>query len=114
MKFLVDENIRLEVAEFLIKEGHDVKRAVHGIRNGEVIRTALNDNRILVTSDLHFSNILMYPPQKYCGIIRFKIHPPSAAKEIEALKKLLLRFSSPSEFDKKLVVLEENDFRVRK
>lgn len=114
MKFLIDENIRLEVSEYLITEGHDVKRVPSGIQNGNVIKLAVADRRILITSDVHFSNILMYPPHKYNGIIRFKIHPPSAVKEVNALKKLLLEVSSQSKFDKRLFVVEENEFRVRK
>lgn len=114
MKFLIDENIGLEVTEFLSAEGHDAKRVPPGIKNGEVIKLALNEKRILVTSDVHFSNILMYPPHKFCGIIRFKIHPPSVSKEIAALKKLLKRFSSLSEFNKRLFVVEESEFRIRK
>ena len=114
MKFLVDENIRLEIAEYLKSQGHDVKRVSSGIKNGEIIKLALDNKRVLITSDVHFSNILIYPPDKYCGIIRVKIHPPSAEKEIAALKKLLAELPSPSAYDKKLFVLEESYFRVRK
>lgn len=114
MKFLIDENVCLEVSEYLRAEGHDVKRVPSGAKNGEVIKLALADKRVLVTSDGHFSNILMYPPHKHCGIIRFKIHPPAPAKELRAITKLLLRFSSSTGFDKRLFVLEEDDFRIRK
>ena len=114
MKFLLDENVRFEVSNFLTSEGYDVKRTPSGIKNGQVIKLAVDERRILVTSDVHFSNILVYPPHKYCGIIRLKIHPPSAAKEIAALKRLFREVSSHSTFDKKLFILEENDFRVRK
>lgn len=114
MKFLIDENIRLEVAQYLGSEGHDVKRAPSGAKNGAVIKLALDEKRILVTSDVHFSNILVYPPHKYCGIIRLKIHPPSAAKEITAIKRLLSKFTSFNEFNKRLFVVKEDDFRMRK
>ncbi|MBM3253123.1 MAG: hypothetical protein FJZ16_02575 [Candidatus Omnitrophica bacterium] len=114
MKFLIDENICLEVIEYLNAQGYDVKKVPSGIKNGEVIKLALKDKRILITSDVHFSNILMYPPHKYCGIIRLKIHPPSAKKEIAAIKRLLLKFPSFTHLNKRLLVLEETDLRIRK
>ena len=78
------------------------------------MKLALKENRVLVTSDVHFSNILTYPPHKYCGIIRFKIHQPSVTKELSAIKRLISKFTTFGEFNKKLFVLEETDFRVRK
>ena len=112
MKFLIDENVRSEVEIFLAESGHDVKRVASGARNGEIIQSALAEKRALITHDVHFSNILMYPPEKYCGIIRIRIDPPSADKITLALKGLLDK--TPSEqFDKRLFVLEEDGFRAR-
>ena len=85
MKFLIDENIHSKVGIFLAETRHDVKRVVSGSENGEILRAALTEERVLVTHDTHFSNILMYPPDKYCGIIRIRIHPPSPDKVIPAL-----------------------------
>lgn len=113
MRFLVDENVRLEVADFLRSEGHIIKMVPSGIGNSEVIRLAQKERRILLTHDVHFSNILLYPPKEHSGIIRIKIHLPSADTTIEALK-YLLRNIQPEEFDKKLFILEKDGFRIRK
>jgi len=113
MRFLIDENVRLEIAEFLRNEGHDIKTIPSGIENSEVIRLAQKEQRILLTHDIHFSNILLYPPKQYSGIIRIKIHPPLVDKIVSALKYLLSK-TSPEEFDKKLFVLEKDNFRIRK
>lgn len=112
MKFLIDENVRSEVQAFLVKAGHDVKRVTPGSKNGEIIQVALTEKRVLVTHDIHFSNILMYPPEKYCGVIRIRIHPPSANRIISALRKLLDKVP-PEEFNMRLYVLEDDGFRVR-
>ncbi|MFH1246044.1 MAG: DUF5615 family PIN-like protein [Candidatus Omnitrophota bacterium] len=112
MKFLIDENVRFEIETFLVESGHNVRRVASGAKNGEVIQSALAEKRVLITHDIHFSNILAYPPDKYCGIIRIRIDPPSADKITLALKGLLDK--TPSErFDKRLFVLEEDGFRVR-
>lgn len=112
MKFLLDENVLAEVETFLISAGHDVKRVSSGSENGEVINAALAEKRVLVTHDIHFSHILTYPPNKYCGIIRIRIHPPSADKIVSSLRGLLSKVA-PEEFNKRLYILEEDDFRVR-
>jgi len=113
MKFLIDENIRIEIMDFLTEKGHDVKRVPCGMENGDVMSLATNEQRILITHDIHFSNILIYPPAKYSGIIRIKIHPPTLEKITNALSNLLGKISS-NEFKKKLFILEEDKFRIRK
>lgn len=110
MQFLIDENVRSEVTDFLTREGYDVKVVPHGMKNSNVIDLAQKEKRVLLTHDRHFSNILMYPPHKYHGIIRIKIHPPSVDKTISALRQLLVDVQ-PEKFDKKLFVLEEDGFR---
>ena len=112
IKFLIDENIGSNVESFLIKAGYDAKRVVSGSKNGEVVHIALIEKRVLITHDIHFSNILMYPPNKYCGIIRVRIHPPSANKVIPALQGLLEKVAADG-FNRKLFILEENGFRVK-
>ena len=112
IKFLIDENIGSDVESFLIKAGYDAKRVVSGSKNGEVVHIALIEKRVLITHDIHFSNILMYPPNKYCGIVRIRIHPPSANKVIPALQGLLEKVASDG-FNRKLFILEENGFRVK-
>jgi predicted nuclease of predicted toxin-antitoxin system len=112
MKFLLDENIGSDIEVFLSQAGHDVKRVMRGSKNGAVAQCACREKRILITHDIHFSNILMYPPEKYSGIIRIRIHPPLGDKIISSLQKLLGKIK-PEDFDKKLYVLEETGFRVR-
>jgi len=112
MKFLLDENVGSEVETFLMKSGHDIKRVASGSENGEVMRVASVEKRVLITHDIHFSNILMYPPNRHSGIIRIRIHPPSPDRVVSALRRLLNKVA-PEEFNKRLYVLEEDDFRVR-
>lgn len=107
--------MRLEVADFLRSKEHDIKIVPSGIGNSEVIQLARKEQRVLLTHDVHFSNILLYPPKQHSGIIRIKIHPPSVDKTIEALKycyamsnpKNLIRSYSSS---KKMVSVSENNY----
>lgn len=112
MRFLIDENIRLEVEEFLKAENYDVMRVPQGLENSKITHLAKEEKRILLTHDRHFAHIFLYPPKEFSGIIRIKIHPPSVPTIINALKNLLQRVSS-EEINGHLIVLEKADFRIR-
>lgn len=112
MKFLIDENIRKEITEFLTNTGHDLKVVATGLKNGEIILLAKKEKRILLTHDVHFSNILLYNPKDFFGIIRIRIHPPDANKIITALDALIKKIENIN-IQGKLIILEENDFRIR-
>jgi predicted nuclease of predicted toxin-antitoxin system len=112
MQFFVDENVRKEVTGFLRAEGHDVLTATPGSEDAVIARRAKETKSIILTHDHHFADILMYPPEEYSGIIRIKIHPPSAPVIIKALTNLL-KDPASKQLQGKLVILEEDGFRIR-
>ncbi len=46
MRFLLDENMRSEVAEFLKGQDHDVMFVPKGLKNGQVLALAQRESRI--------------------------------------------------------------------
>jgi predicted nuclease of predicted toxin-antitoxin system len=112
MKFLIDENIRKEVIDFIVSLGYDVLIVPSGCADQEVAKIAKEEKRIILTHDIHFANILEYPPQEFSGIIRIRIHPPIAPTIIGALNNLFEKLS-PAQIDKKLIILEKDGFRIR-
>lgn len=112
LRFLVDENIRKEIIDFLAKQGHDVTRPDAGTTDQDVIALAQKEKRILITHDLDFSNIFVYPPDIYFGIIVIRILPPSAMVINNALLNLMSDISTQEKFLGKLIILEISNFRV--
>jgi len=112
MQFLVDENVRKEVRDFLKTKGHDVLSLPAGLEDEKIAQIAKETKRIILTHDQHFGDILLYPPKEYSGIIRIKIHPPNAETIIKALENLFQKLS-PQQIDKKLIILEKEGFRIR-
>lgn len=57
----------------LIKAGYNTQSVydenIQGTNDSELINIASTEERILITLDLDFSNITIYPPEKYFGII---------------------------------------------
>ena len=98
--------------DFLKSAGHDILRVPPGIEDNRIAKLAKDAERIILTHDSHFSDILMYPPEEFHGIIRIKIHPPTLADIVNALEDLLSKFSQ-KDFDKKLVILEKEGFLFR-
>jgi predicted nuclease of predicted toxin-antitoxin system len=115
-KFLVDENVPSGVVSFLQKRGFDAKEVrelgMHGESDAEIMQLAQHDERILVTFDKHFSNILRYPLGSHCGIIRIRIHPPLISEITHSLDQFLQKFDLKA-IRGRLIVLQRNGFRVR-
>ena len=63
-KFLLDENVRKELFDFLKKSSYDIEQ-IRGLTNGKVAALTLKEKRVLVTNDSDFSNREMYPRDKF-------------------------------------------------
>lgn len=111
MKFLLDENVKKRIGNFLLEEGHDIKYPKKGLDDFEVAKIAKEEGRVLLTHDSDFSNTHLFPPSEYKGIILFRVYPPT----FDALKDALLRLLKmlkPEDFSGKLIILEEKRFWI--
>jgi predicted nuclease of predicted toxin-antitoxin system len=63
LRFLADENIFPSTLQLIRSKGHDVldiKEAnFNGITDAEVIELARKEDRVLLTLDMHFTNIFL-------------------------------------------------------
>ena len=73
MKFLLDENVPVQLKSLIEKAGHqasDVHQwGLNGKDDKSVIETCQKENYVLITNDTDFENIYAYPPGTHCGII---------------------------------------------
>lgn len=78
MRFKLDENFGVSIQRLLVDQGHDCitvrDENLAGAPDPDVLKAAVDEDRILVTMDLDFGNVLVYPPEKTSGII--VVHPP--------------------------------------
>jgi predicted nuclease of predicted toxin-antitoxin system len=61
MRFLADESIEKPVVDELRRSGHDVlsiQERSPGVDDDTVLQLAVNDNRILITSDKDFGELI--------------------------------------------------------
>ena len=111
MRALLDEDVHVGVLNWLIKSGHDTIRVPSGIKNGDVLKLAHCESRVLITRDKDFLNRLMYPPSQYQGIVVLRVHPPQLEKLIAALQALFVKLPNPL-FAGKVVIVEEQGYHL--
>lgn len=93
MRLLLDENLSPQQAAILREQGHDAIAVVDAGLSGqpdEKIRGfAIAENRVLLTLDSDFANMLRFPTSGTPGVIRLKIHPPTEQAVREQIQKAL-------------------------
>ena len=108
LKLYLDQMLRLDVAQALRDEGHDVMRAseVGQARadDYEILQKAISENRILITLDEHFGDWVVLPLSKHPGVIRLKVNPATSKNAINLILPFLRLYSS-EHFRNRLVIL---------
>ena len=112
LRFLVDENIPGNVIVSLRKSGHDVKAVSKGSSDPHIASTSIKEDRVILTFDSDFANILAYPPDIYPGIIFLRIEPPSIELILKSLDHIINHFPANADFKGRLIVGEPQRFRV--
>ena len=109
LKFLLDENIPIQVKNFLKSKGHIAEYSTKGIKNKELASLALNKQYILLTRDRGFANTILFPPKQFYGIIVLQIHPPKAEKLIKEIESLLTKVK---EYKGKLLIIKDGELKI--
>ena len=73
MKFKIDENLPVEIKHLLVEQGHEADTVpdenLTGSDDGVIYQACEDEQRVLVTLDLDFSDIRTYTPTESQGII---------------------------------------------
>jgi len=114
LRFLADENILPSTLQLIRSEGHDVldiKEAnFKGITDAEVIQLSRKEGRILLTLDMHFTNIFLFPPSQTPGIVVIRAKPAVPAK-VDAIVAQFLEHLKPEEISGALSIISERGTR---
>lgn len=96
MRFLVDECTGPSVAKWLCEQGHDVFSVydeARGIDDDQIIRTALEEKRILITNDKDFGEKVYRDNRSHVGIILLRLEDERSFSKIQVLSHLLDEYS---------------------
>jgi Protein of unknown function DUF82. len=116
MKFKIDENLPIEVAQLLREAGHDVY-TVHdqrlvGASDQVLARVCQDEHRALVTLDTHFADIRNYPPGEFSGLIVLRLSRQDKLHVLEVMGRALKLFV-PEDLRAKLWIVDEDKIRIR-
>ncbi|KPK90274.1 hypothetical protein AMJ80_08620 [bacterium SM23_31] len=116
MKFKIDENLPVEVAELLRQAGHEASTVLEqdlgSSSDSDIALVCQRDGRILITLDTDFADIRSYPPAQFSGLIVLRLKQQDKHYVLEVFSRLM-RALSDEPLERHLWIVEENQIRIR-
>lgn len=113
MKFLIDVNASRSLGNCLASKGYDVAYVSDiepKMEDEKILEWAVQEQRIIVTTDNDFEQMVWQQQKSHCGILRLENVP---CKEREVLLKDTLQYHSQDLRAGKIVIALRNKFRIR-
>lgn len=116
MRFKIDENLPVELAEDLRAAGHeaatvDDQRLV-GTSDRHLAEICQHEGRVFVTLDLDFADIRTYPPDEYSGLIVLRLSRQDKPHVVDVFRRTLKAFGNEP-LEGRLWIVEEKRIRIR-
>ena len=116
MKFKIDENLPVEVAEMLSQAGHDaatvIAQTLGGHPDSDIAAVCQREQRALVTIDTDFADIRAYPPRLYAGLIVLRLKQQDKPAVLQVMARVLPTLATEP-LTGQLWIVEERRIRVR-
>ena len=116
MRFLADMGVDIRIVQWLRQTGHDAihlrDEGLHRIPNGEIFTKAVSENRIIITFDLDFGEIVALSKGQKGSVILFRLHNTRTPHLISRLTTVF-RDCARALQEGAVVVVEESRHRVR-
>lgn len=116
MRFKIDENLPLEVADILSHSGYEaVTASQQGLSrrsDAALMDVCTREKRALVTLDMDFSDIRTYPPEEFQGIIVLRATDHSKWSLIELVQQTVALLERESLVGR-LWIVEPGRIRIR-
>ena len=94
LKFLVDVGVGKKVEEFLLEKSYDAK-AVRSLDqrmpDQEIIRLAALENRIVITMDKDFGELVYHSGMDHCGILLLRLEDASGSEKRQVIDEILTK-----------------------
>lgn len=115
IRFLTDENISPQVISALRVKGYDVKdikeEKAFGISDEEVIKFARKEERVILTCDKDFANLIKFPLQSHSGVVLLRFSNLSPSNITKSFLPLL-ETSLANKLSGALVIIKDNYIEI--
>jgi predicted nuclease of predicted toxin-antitoxin system len=116
MRFKTDENVHPDLAVYLRQHGHDAvtvwDESLRGTTDAHLAEVCKSEKRALITPDMDFADIRVYPPQHSSGIMVLRLESQSRVHVLATITRLLPMLTT-HEIDGHLWIVDERGIRVR-
>jgi predicted nuclease of predicted toxin-antitoxin system len=117
MRFLADMGVAQRIVDWLRTEGHEAvhlrEEGLQRMPNGEIFKKAASEERIILTFDLDFGEIVALSGDRRVSVILFRLHNTRTPHVIDRLRKVLKDAGQALE-QGAIVVVEESRHRARR
>jgi len=90
VRILADENVETAIVGWLRSRGHDVlwvAEELVGTRDAELIPIAQGQERVLLTSDLDFGELVFRYGARTSGVVLLRLRAPTEAQLLNLFRK---------------------------
>ena len=95
IKFLADVNVEKPIVDYLSKQGYDIKWIPDydcEMFDEELLHMANEEQRILITNDKGFGDLVIMQKKLSAGAILFRIKGQESQEKIRLMRKLLMGY----------------------
>ena len=115
LSFLVDVGVGKGIEKYLREEGYDTK-AVRDIdprmEDKEIIRQAVLENRMVITMDKDFGELVYHSSMKHSGILLLRLEDSIGSVKLQIVKHIMKHYSD--RIKNCFCVFQNDKFRIRK
>ncbi|GAI56855.1 unnamed protein product, partial [marine sediment metagenome] len=108
LKFLLDENVKRELLQFLKSKAFDVIFKPKGLSNGKLAEFSSSEQRILVTNDEDFTE---FTKEEIFSVVWLRIPQDKLEILLKSFSKLL-KNTKLKEFEGNIITLYEDKFET--
>jgi predicted nuclease of predicted toxin-antitoxin system len=111
----LDENVPDSVGAILREAGHDVALArdqqLAGVPDHQVLAVATRENRVLISFDRGFTNVIQHPPESTAGIVVMRLGEQTLPR-MRQVAAVMGRLLATEDIRGRLWVLDESRLRI--
>lgn len=115
LKFIVDECLGSLMAKWLTENGYNAVSVISDMKGSKditILDRAVSENRIVITSDKDFGDIVFHQKAQHVGIILIRLQNGTPRNKIKAMENLLTNYSD--QLVNNFIVVSDANIRIIK